>query len=119
MSKNSSLVYSTEKGKHCPDCQQPKKQCVCKKSSHLLADKSGTIYISRESKGRKGAGVTLLEGIPLTTDELKQFAKKLKAQCGVGGSIKNNIIELQGDQREKAKKIIEKKFSNIVKFKGG
>ncbi len=119
MNKNSQLVYSTQQGKHCPQCQRAKAQCICKKSPTQPTDKNATIYLSRETKGRKGAGVTLIEGVPLVDTELKDFAKKLKTFCGVGGSIKNSIIELQGDQREKIKPLIAQTFTNTIKFKGG
>ena len=72
----------------------------------------------RETKGRKGKGVTLVTGLALPQNELKQMAKKLKQQCGVGGSVKEYVIELQGDQRD----IIEKwltKQGYRVKQAGG
>ena len=74
--------------------------------------------LRRETKGRKGKGVTLVTGLALPQNELKQMAKKLKQQCGVGGSVKEYVIELQGDQRD----IIEKwltKQGYRVKQAGG
>ena len=52
------------------------------------------------AKGRKGKGVTIIKGIPLKPSELKKFAKKLKQKCSSGGSIKDGVIEIQGDFRE-------------------
>ena len=60
----------------------------------------GTVIVARETKGRKGAGVTLIRGLPLADKELNALAKKLKARCGVGGSVKDGVIELQGEQRD-------------------
>ena len=56
--------------------------------------------VHRETKGRKGVGVTVVSGLPLADVQLKSLAKRLKARCGVGGSVKNGAIELQGDQRQ-------------------
>jgi translation initiation factor 1 len=59
------------------------------------------VRISRETKGRKGKGVTLISGIPLAESELKAFAAKLKKLCGSGGAIKNGVVEIQGDHRDR------------------
>ena len=94
------LVYSTDGGRHCPGCRRPQAECVCKDGSR--APSGENIIVSRQTKGRKGAGVTLISGLPLTDSDLKRLAKGLKAACGVGGSVRDGIIELQGDQRDKA-----------------
>ena len=60
----------------------------------------GKVVIRRETKGRKGKGVTLVSGLPLTTDQLKQLGKTLKQKCGVGGAVKEGTIEIQGDHRQ-------------------
>lgn len=93
------LVYSTESGRTCPDCQQPRNQCQCK-SQETIPEGDGIVRISRETKGRKGKGVTLIRGIALADKELKALAKKLKAKCGTGGTVKDGVIEIQGDQRD-------------------
>ncbi len=54
----------------------------------------------RETKGRKGKGVTLINGLPLEIDALKKLAKSLKQKCGSGGSVKNGVLEIQGDHRD-------------------
>lgn len=93
------LVYSTDQGRHCPGCRRPQPECVCADRSRPRG--SGAIVVSRETKGRKGAGATLISGLPLADSELKTLAKVLKSSCGVGGSVKEGVIELQGDQRDK------------------
>ncbi len=93
------LVYSTESGRTCPDCQQPRDHCQCS-NANAIPDGDGIVRISRETKGRKGKGVTLIRGIPLAEKELKALAKKLKAKCGTGGTVKDGVIEIQGDQRD-------------------
>lgn len=97
-SASGGLVYSTEQGRMCPGCQNPVDQCTCKAQAVPAGD--GVVRVSRETKGRKGKGVTLVTGIPLAGKELKDFAKKLKAKCGTGGTVKDNVVEIQGDQRD-------------------
>jgi len=65
------------------------------------------VIVSRETKGRKGAGATLITGLPLSDIELTRLSKTLKTKCGVGGTIKNGVIELQGDQRDKVIALLE------------
>jgi translation initiation factor 1 len=60
----------------------------------------GVVRVSRETKGRKGKGVTLITGIPLAGSDLKAYAKQLKARCGTGGTVKEGVVEIQGDQRD-------------------
>jgi translation initiation factor 1 len=60
----------------------------------------GIVRLVRETKGRKGKGVTLITGLPLGSEELKNLAKTLKQKCGSGGSIKDGVIEIQGDHRD-------------------
>lgn len=110
------LIYSTDKGKTCPSCHKAIAECRCVKEK--VFDKSDTVYISRETKGRKGKGVTLIKGIGGSEQELKTLAKFLKQKCNCGGSVKDGVIEIQGDHRELIKKLlIEKDYK--VKLSGG
>ena len=100
------LVYSTDRGRLCPQCQRAVAECVCGKARPAsLGD--GIVRLHRETKGRGGKAVTLVKGLPLAGDELKSLAKILKQRCGVGGSIKDNCIEIQGDQRATLKQELE------------
>ena len=96
------LVYSTEKGRTCSACGEAIGHCRCKKmaASQKLPN-DGVVRISRETKGRKGKGVTLVTGLPVSENELKALSKKLKQQCSTGGTVKDGVIEIQGDHREK------------------
>lgn len=96
------LVYSTEHGKTCPDCREALDACICEQSSEeaRLAALDGIVRIRRETSGRKGKGVTTINGIPLPEAELKTLAKTLKKRCGTGGAVKDGVIEIQGDHRE-------------------
>lgn len=115
--QDSRLVYSTETGRTCPECRQSRENCQCGKEQAPLPG-DGVVRLMRQTKGRKGKGVTLISGIPLVGGELKKLAKSLKQLCGSGGSIKNGVIEIQGDHRD----VLEKKLVKLnyrVKRAGG
>jgi translation initiation factor 1 len=92
------LVYSTDAGRHCPECGKPVDACICK--STLIAEGDGIARVRRESKGRGGKTVTTVTGVPLALDDLKELATSLKRRCGTGGALKDGIIEIQGDHVE-------------------
>jgi len=114
--KSTGLVFSTEFGRLCPECEQALDQCHC--SSESIPEGDGVVRISLDTKGRKGKGVTLIKGILLNSANLKKLAKELKQKCGVGGAVKNNCIEIQGDHRDLLFKLLEKKDYK-VKRSGG
>ena len=58
------------------------------------------VRVGRETKGRKGKGMTVVTGVPLHPEELKSLAKELKQKCGTGGTVKGATIEIQGDHRD-------------------
>jgi len=97
--KGSGTVYSTESGKLCPDCNEPAAKCICREKQ-VPPQSDGFVRLMRETKGRKGKGVTLVTGVPLGNEELKNLAKSLKQKCGSGGSVKKGVIEIQGDHRD-------------------
>lgn len=103
----SQLVFTTEQGRIEPETE-----------AEIVPEGDGIVRIKRETKGRKGKGVTLIEGLALPQDELKSLAKNLKKRCGVGGSVKAYTIEIQGDQREVCKAWLESQGYR-VKFSGG
>ena len=112
-----SLVYSTESGRICPGCRLPVAACVCGKKVIPAGD--GIVRVSRETKGRKGKGVTLIKGLPLDEAALTSLAKQLKAQCGSGGTVKAGVIEIQGDHIERVMEALKKAGSWPVKRAGG
>jgi len=97
--RGSHAVYSTELGRLCPQCQRAIAACVCGTDRPAGAG-DGVVRIRRESKGRGGKAVTVIEGIPEHPDKLKVICKQLKQRCGVGGAVKDLQLEIQGDQRE-------------------
>ena len=113
----SRLVYSTDGGRLCPQCLRTVVHCVCG-SSAPAANGDGIVRLHRETKGRGGKAVTIIKGLPLAGDELKSLASQLKKKCGVGGALKDNTIEIQGDQRNTLKEELEK-LGFRVKISGG
>lgn len=75
-----------------------------------------SILIYKQRKGRKGKTVTLIQGLELPEEKMKQISKELKQYCGVGGNIEGDEIMLQGDQRKKAEKYFKRKSLGTVKI---
>ena len=98
---NANVVFSTDHGRMCPECGNPVDKCSCvdERKKEILGD--GNVRVGRQTKGRKGKGVTLITGVPLAGDKLKELARKLKNKCGAGGTVKDGTIEIQGDHRAK------------------
>ncbi|MBT8139704.1 MAG: translation initiation factor Sui1 [Gammaproteobacteria bacterium] len=115
--KNKNRVYSTDQGKICPACNHPVQSCACAEQlsgSVANAGADGIIRITRETKGRKGAGVTIINGLKLNQAEMKAMAKQLKQRCGSGGAVKDGCIEIQGDHRETVQAWLQKKGFKVV-----
>ena len=96
---NTGLVYSTDAGRMCPGCRQPASACICKLAK-ALPKSDGVARVSRSTKGRGGKTVTLVTGLALDEAALVQLGKQLKAACGSGGTVKDGVIEVQGDHCE-------------------
>ncbi len=103
---SSRLVYSTGQGRLCPECGRPLANCHCKRSKsaqaplQVPAKGDGIVRVGRETKGRKGKGVTVITGVPLAGDALDELSTRLKKRCGSGGTIREGVIEIQGDHRD-------------------
>ena len=110
-------VYSTDRGRLCPQCQRAIAECVCG-NQRPASSGDGIVRLRRETKGRGGKAVTVIEGVPLAPEQLKQLAKQLKQRCGVGGSVKSDCIEIQGDHRDTLQQELEKR-GYTVKRSGG
>jgi translation initiation factor 1 len=96
---NSRIVYSTGLGSLCPNCRRPVRECVCPKGVPGAA-KVAVVRVAREIKGRAGKGVTTITGLPLSLADVDALATKLKKRCGSGGTVRDGIIEIQGDHRD-------------------
>ena len=104
---NSRLVYSTESGR----IDEPK-------VAPVRPTGDGVVRIQRQTSGRKGKGVCLITGIDADDAELATLAAELKKKCGCGGSLKDGVIEIQGDKRDLIKSLLEAKGMK-VKLAGG
>jgi translation initiation factor 1 len=91
------LVYSTETGRMCPDCRQPLASCACKAAAKAAPVGDGVVRVSRQTKGRGGKCVTVVKGLALDGDALAALGKQLRTACGSGGTVKDGVIEVQGD----------------------
>jgi translation initiation factor 1 len=79
----------------CPVCRQPVAQCACGQPEPPKGD--GIVRVSLDTKGRKGKGVTVVKGVPVDAVALAALGKQLKTACGSGGTVKDGVIEVQGD----------------------
>ena len=94
------IVYSTEFGRMCPGCGKPVNKCLCRQQKTAFKG-DGTVRVGRETKRRKGKVVTVITGVPVKSyDELMKLAKQLKQKLGTGGTVKDGVIEIQGDHRD-------------------
>lgn len=113
---SSKLVYSTSGANTCPRCDKRLDKCRCESSATGQDKGDGVVRISREVKGRGGKEVTVISGLPEL--QLKALSKTLKSACGTGGSCKQGNIELQGDRRQQAQRLLQDK-GFTVKLAGG
>jgi translation initiation factor 1 len=110
------LVYSTESGRMCPGCRLPVATCVCKRA--VLPAGDGVVRVSREVKGRGGKTVTLVRGLPVDSAALDDWGKRLRTACGSGGTVKDGVIEVQGDHADRVATLL-REGGFTVKRAGG
>ena len=112
MTKNESrTVWSSDQG-------DLRKQQAQSRNEKSLPAHQQTVYLHRDSRGRGGKTVTLLKKLVLSEDDMKELAKKLKQVCGSGGTVKGDMIEIQGEHREKIADALVK-MGYKVKIAGG
>ncbi|MDC8758915.1 translation initiation factor Sui1 [Janthinobacterium fluminis] len=99
-SSSGGLVYSTDAGRMCPECRRAIAQCVCKAGARAAPAGDGVVRVSLQTKGRGGKCVTLVKGVALDAPALAVLGKQLRAACGSGGTVKDGVIEVQGDHCE-------------------
>jgi translation initiation factor 1 len=98
---DSGLVYSTDGGRMCPTCRRPLAQCTCRQAAASAGSADGIVRVSRETKGRGGKAVTVVRGVPGDAAALDKLGKQLKGACGSGGTVKDGVIEVQGEHVDK------------------
>ncbi len=106
-SSTGGLVYSTELGRTCPACRKAIAQCTCARSAAPAPPSDGIVRVSRETKGRGGKAVTLVRGLALDAASLDKLGKQLKAACGSGGTVKDGVVEIQGDHCAKVLELLQ------------
>lgn len=120
---NERTVYSSELGRLCPHCGSPSGRCRCgrrrsKSEEATPPEGDGIVRVSRTRRGRKGKTVTLVSGVPVSAQALRDLTSELKKRCGTGGAAKDGIIEIQGDQRDALVNALEERGFQ-VKLSGG
>ena len=115
--KKRNPVYSTEPASklRCPRCGSY--PCRCPRPKSLPPDQQ-TAHIRREKKGRGGKTVTVIMNLQLTPEDAKNLSKQLKQACGAGGAVKDETIEIQGDNRDKIAETLQQ-LGYKTKFVGG
>jgi translation initiation factor 1 len=110
-------VYSTDSAfeKRCPRCGSF--PCRCPKPKSLPPDEQEA-HIRREKKGRGGKTVTVIMNLQLTPEDARDLSKKLKQAVGAGGAVKDDTIEIQGDNRDRIAEVLLG-FGYKTKFVGG
>ena len=112
MTKNESrTVWSSDQG-------DLRKKGLDRQKVKSLPPHEQTAYLHRESKGRGGGTVTLVKNLVLSKEEIKDLSKKLKQVCGSGGTVKGDVIEIQGEHRERIAETL-KEMGYKVKIAGG
>jgi translation initiation factor 1 len=94
------LVYSTETGRMCPVCRRATAACLCSVAPARPAG-DGIVRVGRQTQGRGGKVVTLVRGLPLDDAALAALGKRLRSACGAGGTVKDGVIEVQGEHVER------------------
>jgi translation initiation factor 1 len=112
------LVYSTDGGRMCPECRRSIAECVCKAGARVAPAGDGVARVSRQTKGRGGKSVTLVTGLALDPLALASLGKQLRTACGSGGTVKDGVIEVQGDHCERVVEVLGK-YGHNAKRAGG
>ncbi len=111
------LVYSTDGGRMCPNCRKALTECSCATAASA-GQGNGVLRVSRETRGRGGKTVTLIRDAALNPVDLAVLGKGLRTACGSGGTVKDGVIEVQGDHCERVIEYL-RKDGFTVKRAGG
>jgi len=104
-SSESRVVYSTTDG----DLRKARDPAL-----KARREAGGRVKVKRETSGRRGKAVTTIYDVPLADDGLRELAGRLKKRCGVGGSVKDGVIELQGDHRNVVIEVLKADGYDVV-----
>ncbi len=108
---DSRLVYSSDSGRVCPGCGWPSGNCQCSARRAGVAAVPDRVVakLRMEKAGRGGKTVTVVFDLPGNTAFLKGLCTELKRTCGVGGTVTETTVELQGDQRDRVRDYLRSK----------
>jgi translation initiation factor 1 len=125
------LVYDSDAVQpgRCPTCGKRLDRCACQRPTRRARTddsrtpppglpRDGIVRIMRDKKGRGGRTVTLIAGLPGTPAQLTQLTSELKRQCGTGGTLRGDVVEIQGDFRERLRDELTRR-GYTVKLAGG
>lgn len=104
--RNVRLVYSTERGRICEGCGWPIDDCRCSSAAEERVPARVTAKLRMEKKGRGGKTVTVVYDLPKNAEFLKSLCQELKRACGTGGAVVDDTVEIQGDLRERVRKLL-------------
>jgi translation initiation factor 1 len=99
----------------CPACRSPLAECTCAKAKSA-GSADGIVRVSRES--RCGKSVTVLRGLALESAALNELGKRLKTACGAGGTVKDGVVEIQGDHRDKVINTLKRQGWDVARAGG-
>jgi translation initiation factor 1 len=122
------LVYDSDavQAGRCPACGKRLDRCSCATAraprqddrAQVNVPRDGVVRLLRDRKSRGGKTVTLIAGVPGSADALEVLTKELKRACGTGGTLRGDVIEIQGEFRERLKTELERRGYK-VKIAGG
>ncbi len=115
---NSALVYSTDGGPQETQKTPARRGDKRAESAPAAAPRDGVVRVGRETKGRKGKGVTTVTGAPVGAAELAALARELKGLCGAGGTLRGDVIEIQGDHRDRIIASLQQKGWSVKRVGG-
>jgi translation initiation factor 1 len=113
----STPVYSSAHGSLCRSCGQPQARCACRHAKEPPRG-DGIVRVGRGTKGRKGKAVTVITGVPLPGDALRELAGDLKRSCGSGATLRDGVIEIQGDHRDRLVEELQRRGYRVKRAGG-
>jgi translation initiation factor 1 len=117
-SSKGGLVYSTEFGRTCPQCRRALAECSCKAEAKAVPAGDGVVRVSHQTKGRGGKSVTVVKGLALDPLALGLLGKQLRTACGCGGTVKDGVVEVQGEHCDLVIEVL-KSHGHSAKRAGG
>ena len=108
---NTRTVYSTATDGKCPVCGWPQRSCMCSSGRRPVDEAIPGKIVAKlrmEKKGRGGKTVTVVYDLPRNEAFLKELGQRLKRECGTGGTVTEDGVELQGEMRDKVRGILQR-----------